>query len=317
MQVLLTGAESFTGSHILAQLLCHDTVSVRAVVKSAEAARTLREQHHRSGSSSLEIFTVLQRNPMTPGIFDNALHESSEPFHAVVHNIDAGLYDEADCLARFIKIETDATVAFLKSIQGIARAVRRVVIVTSLIPFARWLGDPRTCGTSGRSAVSERSSSSTVDHEYILATSQASSNIVSDAVLSWTKQSDARFDVVFITAPSVYGPTSHPLENSSDLTKANRRIWNICSNDPPDPTESPLYGIDHFSDVRVSYSTGVRSPTSVNSLNRMSLMRQFVHSSSRKPRISGSSYQLGLCLQDPNSPNFLWSDSLSYKDVSQ
>jgi nucleoside-diphosphate-sugar epimerase len=317
MRVLLTGAESFTGSHILAQLLCHDTVSVRAVVKSAEAARTLREQHRWSHPYSLDFVTVLGRNPMTPGIFDDALHELAEPFHAVVHTIDAGLYDEADCLARFIQIGTDATVAFLKSIQGIARVVRRVVIVTSLIPFARWLRDPRACGVSDRNAVSERSSSSSVGHEYTLATSQASSNIVSDAVLSWIKQSDARFDVVFVTAPSVYGPTPYPLENSSDLTKANRRIWNICSNEHPDLAQSPLYGIDHFADVRVRHSTGFWGLSSVNFLHRTSLMPQFVHSSSRKPQISASSYQLGSCLQDPRSPNFLWPDFLSYKAVSQ
>jgi nucleoside-diphosphate-sugar epimerase len=256
MRVLLTGAESFTGSHILAQLLSHDTVSVRAVVKSTEAAHTVREQHRRRDPSSLDIVTVLERNLFAPGIFDDALHDLSEPLHAIVHPIGAGVYDEADCLARFIKVETDAIVAFLKSIHGIAQAVRRVVIVTSLIPFARWLGDPGACETSDRTAVSGSSSSSTVDHEYILATSQASSNIVSDAVLSWIKQSAARFDVVFITAPSIYGPAPHPLENSSDLTKANRRIWNICSNEPPDQAQSPLYGINHFSDVRVRHSTG-------------------------------------------------------------
>lgn len=255
MRVLLTGADSFTGSHVLFQLLSHETVSVRAVVKSAEAAHTIQEQYHRSVPSSLEFIRVPERTSMNLGVFDDALHHFSEPFHAVVHTVGANSNDEADCLARFIKIQTDAIIAFLRSIQDIAQAVSRVVIVTSLIPFARWLGDPHAGRVHGRGAVSGRSGSSTVDREYVLATSQASNNIVSDAALSWTKRSDARFDIVFITAPSVYGPAPYPLGNSSDLTEANRRIWNICSNEPPNQAEAPLYGIDHFSDVRVSQST--------------------------------------------------------------
>lgn len=248
-RILLTGADSFTGSHILAQLLSHDTVSVRAVVKSAEGAHALQKQYHRKPSSSLDFVTVFERELLVPGIFDDPLHDLSDPFHAIVHTLGVSPSDDADCLARFIKDETDTVIGFLRSIQENSPAVSRVVIVTSLIPFARWLGDPPVDRNCGRAA-DDRCNSPLGDAEHILATSQASNNIVNDAVLAWTKQSGAPFDVTVITAPSVYGPTVHPLENSSDLTETNRRIWNICSNEPLDETVPPPYGIKHFSDVR-------------------------------------------------------------------
>jgi nucleoside-diphosphate-sugar epimerase len=237
-RILLTGADSLTGSHILAQLLSDDSVSVRAVVNSREAAYTLHQQYRQTVSSSLELVIVPERNLKVPGIFDDALCDLSEPFHAIVHTLSASPLDEADCLARFINLEIEATTVFLGSIQEVALAVKRVVIVTSLTPFG-----------SGR--VVNAHSSSVADFENILATSQASNNIVNDAVMSWMKDSGAPFEVTYVTAPSVYGPTVHPLETSSDLTETNRRIWNICSSEPQERTAAPPYGITHFADVRV------------------------------------------------------------------
>jgi nucleoside-diphosphate-sugar epimerase len=255
-RVLLTGANSFTGSHSLSQLLSLDTVSVRAIVDSAEAAQALQRQYHHSSSSSLDLLTVCERDALVPGAFDDALHDQSDPFHAVVHTLSSNHSDEADCLARFIKLQTDTVISFLKSIQDLSPTVTRVVMVTSLIPFARWLGDPHVDRMSGR-AGDGRFRTSPVDTEYVLATSQASNNIVNDAVLAWKKQARPRFDIAVITAPSVYGPAVHPLENSSDLIETNRRIWNICSNEPLDQRATPPYGINHFSDVRVSLTSGL------------------------------------------------------------
>jgi hypothetical protein len=251
-RILLTGADSLTGSHILAQLLSRDSVSVRAVVNSREAAYTLHQQYRQTASSTLELVTVPERDLKKPGIFDDALRDLSEPFHAIVHTLSASPLDEADCLARFIKLEIEATTIFLGSIKEVAPAVKRVVIVTSLTPFAQWLIDPHVDRGSGR--VINAQSSPVIDFENILATSQASNNIVNDAVMSWMKDTGVPFEVTYVTAPSVYGPTVHPLETSSDLTETNRRIWNICSSEPQERTETPPYGITHFADVRVRHS---------------------------------------------------------------
>lgn len=249
-RVLLTGADSFTGSHILAQLLSYDNVSVRLVVKSAEAAHGIWKQYQHHTSSFLDAVAIADSDLLFPGVFEEALQDSLNPFSAIVHSLNVIPSDEADCLATYIRLEIDAVIGFLKSVRDFAPTVTRVVIVTSLLPFARWLGDPHidavAVGTAGG-----HSRSSSIDSEHVVATSQASNNVVSDAVLAWTKQSGARFDVAIVTAPSMYGPAVHPLENSSDLTDTNRRIWNIFSNEPLGQMVPPLHGINHFSDVRV------------------------------------------------------------------
>jgi len=252
------------GSHVLAQLLSHDTVSVRAVVKSEDTAYVPR-QHCENDNPTLDFYTVSgQENPV-PGTFDAALHDLSDSFDAVVHTLGVSFCDEADCLARFIKTETESIIDFLKSIQEIARAVTRVVIVDSLLPFARRLGDYHTDRASGRT-VSEQINPPDDDLEYVLAASQAGSNVVNDAVLAWTKQSGARFDVVLITAPCLLGPAVQPLENSSDLTDANRRIWKFCSNEGLGRVNKWVYGIDQFADVRVRQTSSGDFPTKLTSI---------------------------------------------------
>lgn len=265
IRVLLTGADGFMGSHVLAQLLTHDTVSVRAVVKSEDTAHVIH-QHHQNDRATLDFYTVSEQGNPVPGIFDTALHDFVDPFDAVVHTLGVSFSDEADCLAKFIKTEIESIIDFLKSIQEISRAVTRVVILASLIPFARRLCDYHTDSLSGRT-VSEQSNYSDNDPEYVLAASQAGSNVVNDAILAWTKQSGARFDVVLIAAPCLLGPAVQPLENSSDLTDANRRIWNICcSNEGLERVHTSMYGIDQFADVRVRQTSNGDFPTELTSI---------------------------------------------------
>lgn len=244
MRILLTGADSLTGSHILDILLSEDDVFVRAIVGSREQAFIIREQY-RHRSTSYDVAVVPEEDLTRLGAYDNALCDEAGAFHAVFHTFTASPISEADCLARYISLESDLLVNFLQSVHHLAKEVRRVVLVTSLTPFARWLAEDAK-GERGRGA------SSIIDPDYILAASQAGDNIVHDAMSKWFKNARPLFDVVYITTPSCYGPTIRPLETSSDVLEANRRIWNICSNEHRRSMQTTPYGIAPFSDVRVS-----------------------------------------------------------------
>jgi len=250
-RVLLTGADTLAGSHILAQLLPQDAVSVRAIVGSQEATHAIHEQYRHISPSSLDLITVSSEQHTVSNTVEDALCDLSQPFEAVVHTLIPKTSDEADCLTKFVHLETESVIRFLASVQHVARNVRRVVIVTSLAPFARWLVNPQPDRFSER-VVRDDFLTSAIDAEHVLATSQASSSTVYDSVLRWMRASGAHFDIAFISTPSVYGPTVLPLETSSDLSETNRRIWNICSNEPWERTERPPYGISHYADVRVS-----------------------------------------------------------------
>ncbi|KAF1848697.1 NAD(P)-binding protein [Cucurbitaria berberidis CBS 394.84] len=267
-RILLTGADSLAGSHILNLLLSDNNSSVRAVVGSPERAYAIQHQHRQG---TLDLTVVPEEESTVPGAFDNALSDYGDPFHTVIHTVTANPSEEADCLARFINLETTTVIGFLKSLQEVAREVKRVVIVTSLTPYARWLIDPQI-ERSSRGAANAIHGSTVVDPEYILATSQASDNIIHDAVLRWMRESNAPFDNVWITAPSVYGPTVGLLETSSDLIEANRRIWNICSNEHREAMESPPYGIAQFLDVRDLALASVRAAYMTHASNKRFLI---------------------------------------------
>jgi len=250
-RVLLTGADTLTGSHVLAQLLSQDAISVRAVVQSRDAAQAIHEQYRRCPPSSLDFVALPADEEIVYGTMENALCDLSRPFEAILHTLIPKHSDAADCLSAFVKLETEEVLRFLNSVQHTAHYVRRVVLVTSLVPFARWLVHPHAHGDPAQN-IRQDSPTLAVDVEHILATSQASSSTMYDAILQWMKISGARFDIAYVSTPSVYGPSVHPLETSSDLSDTNRRIWNICSNEPPERTEIPPHGITHYADVRVS-----------------------------------------------------------------
>ncbi|KAF2259466.1 NAD(P)-binding protein [Lojkania enalia] len=247
-RVLLTGANNLIGSHILHQLL-YSNVSVRAVVRSREEAQTIQQQYPPTNPPRLDFAIIHPRDLAIPGAYDDALNAYPEPFDAVLHVIAADASEEADCLSRFIHLETDTLINFLRSVKEVSTSVRRVVVISTLTPFARWLVDPQAeRSPRGDNLLASRSVE--IDPEYILATSQASDNIIHEALWRWRKDANAQFDLVFLTAPSIYGPSIRPLNNSSDLEEANRRIWNICSNSSNDYAISPPYGIDYYTDVR-------------------------------------------------------------------
>ncbi|KAF2011852.1 NAD(P)-binding protein [Aaosphaeria arxii CBS 175.79] len=263
-RVLLTGADSLIGSHVLNQLLfLLPSVSVRAVVGSREQARMLAQRFPQA-SNRLDFTVIPQQHTSVPGAYDEALSDYSQPFDTVIHTAIPEPFEQADCLSRFIHLQTVDLINFVRNVKDAAPAVRRVVIVTSFSSFARWLVDPGM--EDDHLARRDSSTSATkIDTDYILVTSQSSSSLVHEALLRWLNGSPSysspgrQFDLVSVTSPSIYGPSLCPLENSSDLEEANRRIWNICSNDARERTSSPPYGIDFYSDVRDLALASVRA----------------------------------------------------------
>ena len=246
-RILITAADTLIGSRTLNQLLAYD-VSVRAIVSSQEQVIFLRQQYPSTRYPWLEIAIVPRSRLLTPGAFDDAFRDHSEPFDTIIHTV-VDQSEEADCLARFVNLQTECLLNVLRSINMINVRVHRVVVVTSLSPFARWLVDEPSPYNPYNSAPSRPSE---VDNDYILATSQASDNIVYTNLWGWMREARARFELVYITTPSVYGPQMRHLETSTDLQEANRRVWNICGNVSHDRTRAPPYGIEHYADVRVS-----------------------------------------------------------------
>ncbi|KAF2445804.1 hypothetical protein P171DRAFT_273505 [Karstenula rhodostoma CBS 690.94] len=256
-RILLTGVDTLIGGQTLNQLLAYN-VSVRAVVSSQDQGQVhlLRQQYPATRYPWLEIAIVPRNRLSTPGAFDDALRDHPEPFDTVIHVV-ADHFEEADCLARFVTLQTEYILGLLRSINRLNARVHRVVVVTSLSSFARWMVQPGPGPYNPYRPASHQSSD--VDPEYILEASQASDNIVYAATKNWMHGARTRFELVYVAAPSVYGPSIRALGNSSDLQEANRRIWNICSSDSHARVRSPPFGIDFYVDVRDLAIAGIQA----------------------------------------------------------
>ena len=132
-QVLLTGANTLIGSHILDHLLSLD-LSVRAVVASKSDVQTLHQRYPPSNPRRLDFAVVSPHDCAVPGAYDDALDRQAGSFDTVIHTVSPDPSEEADCLSRFIHLETESLVNFIRSVRDVAPDTQRVVIVSCLTP---------------------------------------------------------------------------------------------------------------------------------------------------------------------------------------
>ncbi|KAH7119057.1 hypothetical protein B0J11DRAFT_83753 [Dendryphion nanum] len=309
-RVLLTGANTLIGSHILDHLLSFE-LSVRAVVASKNDVQSLHQRYPPLNPRRLDFAVVSPHDGAVPGAYDDALDTELGFFDAVIHTVAADPAEEADCLSRFIHLETESLINFLRSVRDVAPKTQRVVIVTCLTPFARWLVDPQVERIPRRGSLSAPTVAE-IDTENVLTTSQAGNNIVAEALWKWNTDTRSHFELVSVTAPSVYGPSIQSLKNSSDLEEANRRIWNICSNDSSERVTSPPFGIDFFTDVRdlafatvqavfTSHAGNKRFMVSAGTMPPGSVIAEFL--ASRFPELGGRVHADGSPPRRPPSGN--------------
>ncbi|KAF2495156.1 NAD(P)-binding protein [Lophium mytilinum] len=247
-RVLLTGASGFIGLHILDQLLSFD-VSVRAVVGSDIEKEALRKQFPRTPPTGLDFAIVPDEDLSVPRAYDDALSATQEPFDTVIHTVTVDSLDEADSLSHFVNQESDGKKDFLQSVQAVAPKVRRVIFTSVLTTFARWLATP-DLNSNTRSPTSSIQSVAAKDPEYLLATCRANDDLINDRIWKYLADEKPGFDVVALSAPSVYGPLVRPLTLLTDLEEGNQRIWSICSNIPIGTVGLWSDSVSYYVDVR-------------------------------------------------------------------
>ncbi|KAF2746873.1 NAD(P)-binding protein [Sporormia fimetaria CBS 119925] len=224
-RALLTGGSTFAGSHILEQLLAAQ-ISVRAVVASREETERIQKLYPRLQPSHLDFKILIPEEATVPGAYEECLFDQDTPFDTVIHLTPDPI--EVDCLSRYIAQETEALLGLLNDVRQVATRVTKVIIITYLTHFSRWLADSSATRSPivGR-RMPERTSQD--DLEYVLATIVASYNIICDSLHRWTLENKAKFDLNTIAAPNIYGPSLYPLENLYNNQGGNGRIWDVCN----------------------------------------------------------------------------------------
>ena len=249
-RVLLTGAYGFIGSHILDQLLSF-SISVRAVVGSETEREALRNQFPCITESELDFAIVPDTDLLAPRAYDDALIATSEPFDTVIHTVCAGSSEEEDCFSHFINLQSDSKKSFLESVRTFAPRVRRVIITSTLTLFARWLQSSEA-ESQARFNTSSVQSVAAADPEFLLATCRASDDLVNDRLWKYIEDERPGFDVVALSAPSVYGPSTRHPKKITDLEEGNQMIWSIRHTASNQRAVFLSDGISYYADVRVS-----------------------------------------------------------------
>ncbi|KAK0706975.1 hypothetical protein B0T26DRAFT_744051 [Lasiosphaeria miniovina] len=224
-KVLLTGGSGFIAAHILEQLLAKGH-SVVTTVRTEDKAAKIREAYA-DKSAAGELQTVVVPDIARLDAFDDVvkipgievvLHTAS-PFHFKISDPKKDLVDPA----------VIGTTGILKAIARSAPAVRRVVVTSS---FAAILDEPKISNPA--TVFSEASwNPVTIDDIYRSSATayRASKTLAERAAWAFVAappaDSVAKFDLVTVNPPMVFGPVAHHLASLDGLNTSNERFLDL------------------------------------------------------------------------------------------
>ncbi|KAF2738789.1 3-beta hydroxysteroid dehydrogenase/isomerase family protein-like protein [Polyplosphaeria fusca] len=246
-RILLTGANGFVASHILAQLLSASH-SVRAVVRSASKASAVRALH----PSSPNLDVAIVPDMTAPGAFDTAL-QSDPPFDIVMHTASPFLMKAADSTSHFLEPAIKGTTEVLEGVKRVAGGVRRIVLTSSFAAVGSFgLKDERgkVYDESDWDPVTlEMVEENTADKRLAYRASKTFAERAAWDVVEKGGQGLV-WDLVVLNPPMIYGPLAHKVAKTEELNESTARIYDGFLKDQSPEKELPPNGLHLYVDVR-------------------------------------------------------------------
>lgn len=237
--VLVTGATSFVGTHVI-RVFLEKGYTVRGQVRNEASAQKVHKVF--PDVSASQLTTVVVPDITVAGAFDAAVQGVSGVIHTASPFVFAVEDNERDMLDPAIK----GTTRVLEAVAAHAPQVKRVVITSS---FAAIL-DPMQ-GLRVGYTYTEKDWNPTTYEVAKTATDGglvycASKTFAEKAAWEYVEQKKPHFTVATVNPPMVYGPVEHDI----DINKLNTSIADIYrlmngSQTEPGPTAFPT-----FADVR-------------------------------------------------------------------
>ncbi|KAL2160168.1 hypothetical protein VTH06DRAFT_1824 [Thermothelomyces fergusii] len=236
-KVLLTGGSGFIAAHILEQLLAKGH-SVVTTVRSEEKAAKIREAYPEKVASG-DLVTAIVPDIAQPNAFDEVvktpglevvLHTAS-PFHFNIQD-PKELLDPA----------VIGTTGILRAVAASAPTVRRVVVTSSFAAIVdeAHLRDPAHTFSEG----SWNPVTAEEVHRHPATAYRASKTFAERAAWDFVRDpaAGARFDLVTINPPMVFGPVAHHLAGLDALNTSNQRFLDCLQGRWRDevPTTGPV-----------------------------------------------------------------------------
>jgi nucleoside-diphosphate-sugar epimerase len=247
-RVLLTGANGFIGSHILAQLLDRGFSVCCAVRTQGKGDKILRDFAAQKDQLTITIVPDI----VAPEAYRNAV-QGVPPFDAVFHTASPFTYRDVGSNLEFLDPAIKGVKNLLKAVKDNAPSVRRVIWTgscASVINYDNLVSDPSKMYTEAdwNPITWEEAVHGDPSKAY-----RASKVFAERAAWDFMKEEEPHYDLVTLCPPATFGPLRHSISSIRDLNESNSRLWKLCFNSTKD-TSMPYIPVHTYVDVRVSRS---------------------------------------------------------------
>ncbi|ROW17290.1 hypothetical protein VPNG_01284 [Cytospora leucostoma] len=244
-KVLLTGGSGFIAAHVLEQLLERNH-QVVTTVRSQEKAQRIHDAHPNLGKDRLE--TVIVPDIANPDAFDEVV--KTPGLEVVLHTASPFHFNVTDPKKDLIDPAVIGTTGILRAIAKSAPGIKRVVVTSSfaaILDLSK-LSDPNTTFT-------EKSWNPVTIadiHESPAIAYRASKKLAEEAAWAFVndKSNGAKFDLVTVNPPMVYGPVVHHLASLATINTSNERYVALVQGKWKEAGAIPATGAFNWVDVR-------------------------------------------------------------------
>ncbi|KUJ07895.1 NAD(P)-binding protein [Mollisia scopiformis] len=255
-RILLTGANGFLGTHILAELL-KAGFSVRSVVRSQSKADQL-SRIFPTYASKMDFGIVPDMT--IPGAF-NQVVQANPPFTTVLHQASPFFFASISKNEDFLLPAIEGTTNLLKAVKEHAPEVKRVIYTSSC---AAVLNFEAPIGTNPQKVYTDSDWNPVTYTQAIEGNKaiayRASKKFAELAGWNFIQEEKPNFDFVSINPPMIYGPMHSPAATVAEINESNVRIYNNFINSTTD-AELPPGGVHMYVDVRDLATAHVRAVT--------------------------------------------------------
>ncbi|KAM0263955.1 hypothetical protein ACHAQJ_000990 [Trichoderma viride] len=249
--VLITGASSFVGAHVLEQFLSEGT-PVRGVVRSQSSADRILKVN--AQYASLLSFAIVP-DITTPGAFDEAVRDVegvihiASPFTAQVND------NEKDLLIPAI----EGTTRVLESAYKYAPRVKRVVITASFASIFDLSQGFRDGYVYTEKDFNPATYDEAKDGSGIFAYC-ASKVLAEKAAWKFVEEKKPQFTISVINPPAIYGPNHHYIDSLKELNTSSGMFYSLMNGSRTEVPPTMTWAVVDVRDVALAHKTAYYKP---------------------------------------------------------
>ncbi|KAH8128176.1 hypothetical protein ACSS6W_011022 [Trichoderma asperelloides] len=249
--VLITGASSFVGAHVLEQFLSEGT-PVRGVARSQSSADRILKMN--AQYASLLSFVIVP-DITTPGAFDDAVKD----VEGVIHIASPFTIDIKDNEKDLLIPAIEGTTQILESTYKYAPQVKRVVITASFASIFDLSKGVRAGYVYSEKDFNPATYDEGKNGSGIFAYC-ASKALAESAAWKFVEEKQPRFTISVINPPVIYGPNHHYIDNLSELNTSSGMFYSLMNGSRTEVPTNSTWAIVDVRDVALAHKLAYYKP---------------------------------------------------------